>query len=101
MSKACYGQIHRMHGLNTCDYGARQHDPILGRWDRIDSLAEKYYGVSPYNYCHINPVRLVYYDGMDDYYDQKGNFLGRDNAKTDYILGLSKSHLLKMGKNSM
>ena len=31
-----------MHGLNTYDYGARQHDPILARWDRIDPLCEKY-----------------------------------------------------------
>ena len=30
------------HGLNTYDYGARQLDPILGRWDRMDPLAEKY-----------------------------------------------------------
>ena len=24
----------------TYDYGARQHDPILARWDRIDPLCE-------------------------------------------------------------
>ena len=48
-----------MHGLNTYNYGARQYDPTLGRWDRIDPMCEKYYSVSPYAYCHNNPVMLV------------------------------------------
>jgi hypothetical protein len=25
-------------GLNTYDYGARQDDPVTGRWDRVDPL---------------------------------------------------------------
>ena len=52
-------ELDRMHGLDTYDYGARQYDPILGRWDRMDPLCEKYYNVSPYAYCHNNPVMLV------------------------------------------
>ena len=63
MSKACYRHIHRMHGLSTYDYGARQHDPILGRWDRIDPLCEKYYDVSPYVYCKDNPTNSIDPDG--------------------------------------
>ena len=58
-------ELDLMHGLNTYDYGARQHDPILARWDRIDPLCEKYYNVSPYAYCVNNPVMLVDPDGMD------------------------------------
>ena len=58
-------ELDRMHGLNTYDYGARQHDPILGRWDRIDPLCEKYYNVSPYMYCMNNPVMFIDPDGMD------------------------------------
>ena len=56
-------ELDLMHGLNTYDYGARQHDPILARWDRIDPLCEKYYSTSPYNYCLNNPVMLVDPDG--------------------------------------
>ncbi|WP_176771124.1 RHS repeat domain-containing protein [Prevotella sp. lc2012] len=51
-------------GLNTYDYGARQHDPILARWDRLDPLCEKYYGVSPYAYCLNNPVKYIDIKGL-------------------------------------
>ena len=56
-------ELDRMHGLDTYDYGARQYNPILGRWDRMDPLCEKYYGVSPYAYCANNPVRYIDPDG--------------------------------------
>lgn len=61
------------HGLNTYDYGARQYDPILPKWDRIDPLAETNYNVSPYAYCANNPVRFIDPDGKDYdvYYDGK------------------------------
>lgn len=49
-------ELDTMHGLNTYDYGARQYYSIVGRWDRIDPLCEKYYSVSPYVYCMGNPV---------------------------------------------
>ena len=57
-------ELDLMHGLNTYDYGARQHDPILARWDRIDPLCEKYYSVSPYAYCHNNPIKNIDIDGL-------------------------------------
>ena len=56
-------ELDRMHGLDTYDYGARQYDPVLGRWDRMDPLSEKYYDVSPYAYCENNPVRYNDPDG--------------------------------------
>ena len=59
-------ELDRMHGLNTYDYGARQHDPILGRWDRVDPLCEKYYSTSPYAYCRNNPVIRIDVDGLYD-----------------------------------
>jgi len=82
-------------GLNTYDYGARQHDPILARWDRLDPLCEKYYGVSPYAYCANNPVKFIDPDGrvMGDYLDSNGNLIGTD-GKNDgrlYVLKTSRS----------
>ena len=58
-------ELDLMHGLNTYDHGARQHDPILCRWDRIDPLCEKYYNVSPYAYCNNSPINAVDPDGRD------------------------------------
>ena len=52
-----------MHGLNTYDYGARQYNPVTGRWDRMDPLSEKYYSTSPYAYCANNPVSFFDPDG--------------------------------------
>ena len=56
-------ELDLMHGLNTYDYGARQHDPILARWDRMDPLSEKYYSTSPYAYCNNSPINAVDPDG--------------------------------------
>ena len=56
-------ELDKMHGLNTYDYGARQYAPILGRWDRMDPLCEKYYSISPYVYCMNNPVMFLDPDG--------------------------------------
>ncbi len=56
-------ELDMMHGLNTYDYGARQYFSILGRWDRIDPLCEKYYSLSPYNYCGNNPVNAIDKEG--------------------------------------
>ena len=56
-------ELDRMHGLDTYDYGARQYNPIVGRWDRMDPLGENYYSVSPYAYCENDPVNAVDPDG--------------------------------------
>ena len=71
------GGSDRMHGLDTYDYGARQYNPVLGRWDRVDPLSEKYCDVSPYVYCHNNPVRFVDPDGREIwiyYSDKEGKY---------------------------
>ena len=56
-------EFDEMHGLNTYDYGARQYNPVLARWDRMDPLCERYYNVSPYAYCANNPVKFIDSDG--------------------------------------
>jgi len=44
-------------------YGARYLNPMDAMWLSVDPLFEKYVGMSPYNYCAGNPVKLVDPDG--------------------------------------
>lgn len=77
---------YHQHGLDLYDFGACLYDPAVGRWTTMDPLCEKYYSVSPYAYCHNNPVNRIDPDGRDDYYSVGGQFLFRDSKKTDRII---------------
>jgi RHS repeat-associated protein len=60
-------------GLDWCDFGARDHDPQIGRWLTVDPKAEKYLSSSPYNFVDNNPVSRVDPTGQDwFYYQAKG-----------------------------
>ena len=50
-------------GLNLYDYSARYMDPALGRFNTVNSLAEKYYSISPYVYVGNNPPKFIDPDG--------------------------------------
>ena len=63
-------------GTPYIDYGARQYDPILGRWFAQDPLSEKYYDLSPYAFCGNNPIRYEDVDGEDLVDKAAGYFIG-------------------------
>ncbi len=71
-------ELNRTFGLDYYDIHARQCFAMMPSWDRIDPLAEKYYGISPYAYCGENPVNFGDYNGMDTL-----NFILKDGA-SDY-----------------
>ena len=56
-------ELDRTFGLDNNDIHARQYFAMMPSWDRIDKLAEKYYGISPYTYCGGDPVNLGDYNG--------------------------------------
>ncbi len=60
--------------LGTLDYGARHYDPRIGRWTIPDPMAEKYYGLTIYNYCSDNPLFFIDPLGTNwySYYDEFG-----------------------------
>ena len=46
-------------GLNRVNFGARVYNPTIGRFDRVDPLAEERYSLTPYNYNSNNPVSRI------------------------------------------
>ncbi|MBP9989814.1 MAG: RHS repeat-associated core domain-containing protein [Bacteroidales bacterium] len=48
-------------------FGARYYDPtILTSWTAVDPMSDDYPNMSPYHYCHWNPIRLTDPTGMCD-----------------------------------
>ncbi len=71
-------------------YGARYLDPTGAMWLSVDPLFEKYAGMSPYNYCMGNPVKLVDPDGRD--------YVRNDNGEIVYF-EKDLSDRLKIGEH--
>ena len=59
-------------------HGVRHYDPVTGRWNVMDALAEKYYPWSPYVSCGDDPVNAVDPDGKEDYrVNKQGNIINK------------------------
>jgi len=43
-------------GKNTVAYQWRDYDPAIGRFNKIDRFAEKYYSLTPYHFTANNPI---------------------------------------------
>ena len=63
------------------DFGARMYNPAIARWTAADPLSEKYYGISPYSFCHSSPINFIDINGAADFW-HNGKIIGND-AKND------------------
>ena len=92
-----YNHKEQVTGLEWFAYGARYYDAKIGRFAGVDPLASDFAAWSPFSYTFNNPIRFIDPDGrapaapLDDYYDQNGNFLYRDNQVTDNIKIINSS----------
>ena len=66
--------------LASYDFGQRMYDPALGRFNRLDRFAEKYYQVSSYSYAANNPINLIDINGDSLWISHAGNNILYDNG---------------------
>ena len=59
----------------------------------VDPLAEKYPDISPYVYCHDNPVNKIDPDGMDDYFNELGAFVSRIGSGSKVMIKSGESYI--------
>ncbi len=83
-------------------YGARYLNPTNGMWLSADPLWEKYVGMSPYQYCNLNPLRFVDPTGMAGYEinNETGEYWWNPDVTADNVadgftyIGIPKENML-------
>lgn len=89
--------------LEQYDYGARFYDPVIGRWNVPDMLAELHFGVNSYNYVLNNPMNYIDPFGLDTLPvsslvkdDPRGRELRNDDVFTLNTVTISKTKQITM-----
>ena len=79
-------------------YGARYLNPSIALWLSTDPLQGKYPGMSPYNYCAGNPVKLVDPDGRSSFIwdsSEEGGWIMYDYEHDKFYKELSVGNISK------
>ncbi|QJD97706.1 RHS repeat-associated core domain-containing protein [Mucilaginibacter robiniae] len=58
-----YNKKELQEELGQYDYGSRFYDPVIGRFLVIDKYAEKFQGVSTYQYAALDPIKNIDVNG--------------------------------------
>jgi RHS repeat-associated protein len=96
--------------MDWYDYGAHFYDPELCQWHAMDPACEKYYDISPYEYCAGNPIRLIDSGGekiVDSngniavYYDNENNYHYTKYATNDIIRIVNSLKMTQQGKTQI
>ena len=78
-------------------YGARYYEPRLSLWMSTDPLEEEYPNITTYGFCHNNPLILIDPDGMGDYFNEKGIWLGSDGKNDNKVFAAQNVSKSKSG----
>jgi RHS repeat-associated protein len=72
-------------------FGARYYDADISVWLSVDPMTDKYPGVSPYNFCLLNPLKYI---------DPDGNYVDDPPFKSAKELAVQRAyqHLAKKTK---
>ena len=97
-------ELDKQNGLNMYDFGARLYDVAgVPMWTSVDPLAEKNPNMTPYHYCHNDPVNLIDPDGRDDYEINEDGYVKNvtswiDKAKNFFGIGSKDDKIFMKGE---
>ena len=72
-------------GINTYDFTARNQYPMASRFDQPDRLSYVKPWNSPYAFCGGDPINRTDPTGLNDYYNNNGNYLGSDGIDNNIV----------------